>query len=92
LEFRNEAHRLAVKQAFIRITADQSWQVMRALAEETIGGLEQKALLEDDEEKARTYRHDARGARKFWQVFLQQVELAKCAEQDPGDNFIEVVM
>lgn len=89
MEFRNEQHRQAIKAAFLRITADQSWSVMRELADEVIYTLEQKSLREDDEEKAKTYRHDARGARRFWELWLQQIELAKSGD---NDNFLEVVM
>jgi len=91
VEFRNEQQKLAVKRAFLRITADDSWQVMRQIAEETIYALEQKSLNEDDEEKAATYRHDARGARKFWAQWLQMIELLKSGE-DTTDTFNEVVM
>jgi len=89
MEFRSEAHRLAVKQAFIRITSDNSWSVMREIAEEAVYRLEQKSLQEDDEEKGKTYRHDARGAKKFWEKFLQAIEVAKESE---GENFLEVIM
>lgn len=89
MEYRNEAHRLAVKQAFIRITADQSWSVIRELADEVVYELEQKALKEDDKEKRDAYIFDARGARKFWEKLLKAIELAKESE---GDNFLEVVM
>lgn len=88
MEFRNEAHRLAVKQAFIRLTADQSWTTIRDLAEEVVYNLEQKSLQEDDEEKARTYRHDARGARKFWAGLLRMIELAKDTD---SAEFLEVI-
>jgi hypothetical protein len=64
---------------------------MKQLAEETVYALEQKCLQEDDEEKAKTYRHDARGARKFWAQWLQMIELLKAGEE-PSDTFIEVVM
>ena len=90
MEFRDDAHRQAVRAAFIRITADQSWSVIRDLADEAVYQLEQKCLQEDDEEKAKTYRHDARGARRFWEQLLRLVELAKGGES--GDNWNEVVM
>ena len=45
----------------------------------------------NDEEKAATYRHDARGARKFWTQWLQFIELLKSGE-DITDTFNEVVM
>lgn len=90
MEFRNEAHRMAVRAAFLRLTADQSWSVIREFADEVVYNLEQKSLQEDDEDKAKTYRHDARGARRFWAGLLQQIELAKGGES--GDNFLEVVM
>lgn len=90
MEFHSEQQRLAVKAALIRVTADQSWPVMRALADEVIYNLEQKSLQEDDEEKAKTYRHDARGARKFWEKWLKMIELAK--EVSSSDEFLEVVM
>lgn len=89
MEFRSEAHKLAVKQAFIRVTSDASWTAMRDLADEVIYNLEQKSLQEDDEEKAKTFRHDARGARKFWEKWLGMIELAK---ETDGDSFLEVVM
>jgi len=54
VEFRNEQQKLAVKRAFLRITADDSWLVMKQLAEETVYALEQKSLQEDDEDKAKT--------------------------------------
>lgn len=91
MEFRSEAQLLAVKKAFLRITSDESWPVMRQLAEETIYQLEQKSLTEDDEDKARTYRHDARGARKFWQQWLRVIDLIK-ADQETKQEFLEVVM
>ncbi len=89
MEYRNEAQRLAIKQAFIRLTSDQSWSVIQQLAEEAIYNLEQKSLQEDDEEKAKTYRHDARGARKFWEKLLKAIEVAKDSD---GPEFLEVVM
>lgn len=89
MQFRSEAHRLAVKQAFLRITSDNSWSVMREIADEVVYELEQKSLQEDDEELAKTYRHDARGARRFWEKFLKAIEIAKESE---GDNFLEVIM
>lgn len=91
MEFSNEQQKLAVKRAFLRITADESWPLMKQIAEETIYALEQKSLQEDDEEKAKAYRHDARGARKFWAQWLQMIELLKSGE-DATDTFIEVVM
>jgi hypothetical protein len=90
MEIRNEAQRMAIKAALIRITADNSWTVMRDLADEVIYNLEQKSLQEDDEEKAKTYRHDARGARKFWAQWLGAIEQAKGA--DSSEDFLEVVM
>lgn len=93
MEFRNESHRMAVKAALIRITADQSWQVMRQFAEETLGALERKALMEDDEDKAKTFRFDARGARKFWESFQQLIETTKLQDNEPKeDDFLEVIM
>lgn len=89
MEFRNEAHKLAVKQAFIRITSDASWNTIRDLADEVVYEIEQKCIQEDDREKAETYRCDARGARKFWAGLLRMMELAKEAD---GENFNEVVM
>lgn len=91
MEFRSEAQRLAFKKAFMRITADESWAIMRQLAEETVYQLEQKSLAEDDENKARTYRHDARGARRFWQQWLKMIELVK-DDQPVQQEFLEVVM
>jgi len=90
MEYRNDAHRLAVKAAFMRVTSDQSWNVMRDMADEVIYNLEQKSLQEDDEDKARTFRHDARGARRFWEQWLRMIEVAK--ETETGDNFLDVVM
>jgi len=89
MEIRNDAQRMAIKAALIRFTSDQSWTVIRNLADETVYNLEQKSLQEDDEEKAKTYRHDARGARRFWAGLLKLIELAKEAD---GDNFNEVIM
>ena len=91
MEFRNEAQKLAVQRAFMRITADDSWPVMKLVAEETVYALEQKSLQEDDEEKAKTYRHDARGARRFWEQWLHMIEVLKAGEP-PADTFNEVVM
>lgn len=91
MEFRSEAQRLAFKKAFMRITADESWQAMRVLAEETIHALEQKSLNEDDEDKARTYRGDARGARRFWQQWLKLIELVK-DDQSAQQEFLEVAI
>jgi hypothetical protein len=90
MEFRDEAHRQAVRVAFLRLTADQSWNVIRTLADEAVYELEQKSLQEDDEEKAATYRHDARGARKFWEKLLRNIELAKGG--DAGESWNEVIM
>lgn len=91
VEFRSEAQLLAVKKAFLRITSDESWAVMRQLAEETIYQLEQKSLNEDDEDRARVYRNDARGARRFWQQWLRIIELIK-TEQSVSETFIEVAI
>jgi len=83
------AQALAVKQAFIRLTADQTWPITRQFAEETIYALERKCLDEDDPRLAEGYRNDARGARKFWIYLLGRIESAKQAE---GENFLEVIM
>jgi hypothetical protein len=91
VEFRSEQQKMAVKAAFLRITGDNSWEFMKQLAEESIYALEQKALQEDDEEKAKTYRHDARGARKFWAKWLKMIEIVKSSDT-VEDNFMEVVM
>ena len=91
MEFRSEQQKLAVKAAFLRVTSDGSWEFMKQLAEETIYALEQKSLQEDDEEKAKTYRHDARGARKFWAQWLKLIELVK-GDEEVKDTFLEVVM
>lgn len=91
MEFRSEAQRLAYKKAFMRITADETWPIMRQLAEETIYKLEQKSLSEDDEDKAKAFRHDARGARKFWQQWLKMIDLVK-DDQPVQQEFLEVVM
>lgn len=90
MEFRSEAQLLAVKKAFLRITSDEAWPVMRQLAEETIYQLEQKSLSEEDETKAKVYRYDARGARRFWQSWLRTMELVRDGE--PVPEFLEVVM
>lgn len=92
VQFNSEEQRLAVKAALIRVTADASWSVICHLVEEAVYELEQKSLQEDDEEKARTFRHDARGARKFWGKLLKLVELAKSVDADAGENFLEVIM
>lgn len=92
MEFKNEQHRQAVRAAFLRITADATWNTLRDFADEAVYDLEQKSLREDDEEKAKTFRHDARGARKFWEMFLGKIEAAKSGDADPGENFLEVVM
>jgi hypothetical protein len=89
MEFRDEAHRLAVKQAFMRVTSDPSWPVMRTLAEEVIYKLEQKCIHEDDEAKAASYRHTAKGAHEFWENWLRLIEIVKL-EQSPSETFIEV--
>lgn len=91
MEFRSEAQLLAVRRAFLRITSDESWQVMRHLAEETIYQLEQKSLAEDDDTKAKTFRYDARGARRFWEQWLRVIELIK-TEQSTSDTFLEVAI
>ena len=83
---------MAVKAAFLRITADQSWETMRELADETVYLLEQKSLQEDDEAKALTYRHDARGARRFWEQWLLMIDSVKGGEVGLDENFNEVVM
>ena len=90
VEFNSEEHRMAVKAALIRITADNSWSVLRNLAEEVIYNLEQKSLQEDDEDKAKTFRHDARGARAFWAKWLGAIEAAKGG--DSNKDFLEVIM
>ena len=92
MQFRDESHRQAVRAAFLRITADPTWNTLQDFAEEAIYELEQKSLQADDEDKAKTFRHDARGARKFWDTFLGKVESAKSGDVDPGENFLEVVM
>lgn len=91
MEFSNDAHRLAVKQAFLRITSDQSWNVMRTLADEVIYKMEQKCIREDDEAKAAAYRHTAKGAHEFWESWLRLIELTK-SDQSTSDTFLEVVM
>lgn len=91
MEFRSEAQRLAFKKAFMRVTADESWAAMRQLAEETIYQLEQKSLAEDEEEKAKAFRHDARGARKFWQQWLKMIDLVK-DDQPVTQEFLEVAI
>lgn len=91
MQFSNDAHRLAVKQAFLRITADQSWSVMRTLADEVIYKLEQKCIREDDEAKAAAYRHTAKAAHEFWEQWLHLIELTK-GDQIVSDTFLEVVM
>lgn len=90
IQVRNEAQKLAIKQAFIRLTSDASWPVLRELAEEVVYNLEQKALTEDDRDKRDAYIFDARGARKFWAEWLRQIELAKNGEP-LTDTFLEVV-
>jgi len=90
VEFRSEEHRIAVKAALIRISSDPAWNVMRQLAEEVVYGLERKAIDEDDEAKANTFRNDARGARKFWEKWLSLIEVTKSGEG--ADNFLEVIM
>lgn len=90
MEFRSEEHRLAVKAALMRVTADPNWAVLRSLAEEVVYSLEQKSLQEDDEEKAKTFRHDARGARRFWSKWLAMIEVTK--DGQAGEDFLEVIM
>lgn len=93
MEFRDEAHRQAVRAAFIRITADATWNTLRDFADEAVYQLEQKCIQEDDEEKAKTFRHDARGARKFWEQMLSMVEVMKSGDAPPkNDDFLEVIM
>jgi hypothetical protein len=91
VEFRSESQRIAIKRAFFRITSDDSWPVMKQLAEETVYALEQKSLAEDDEEKAKTYRHDARGARKFWAQWLMLIDQVK-GDEETKDTFLEVAI
>lgn len=90
MEFRNEEHRLAIKAALIRISSDPAWSVMRDLADEVVYTLERKALDEDDEEKAKTFRHDARGARRFWMKWLGLIDVTK--DGSAGNDFLEVIM
>lgn len=90
MEFNSEAQRLAVKNALIRISSDPAWSVMQQLAEQVIGTLEHKAIDEDDEEKAKTFRHDARGARKFWAKWLGMIEVTRDGSAD--NDFLEVIM
>jgi len=92
MQFRDESHRQAVRAAFLRITADPTWNILNEFAEGAIYDLEQKSIQEDDEIKAKTFRYDARGARRFWENFLGMVEIAKSGDKDPGENFLEVVM
>lgn len=92
MQFRNDDHRQAVRAAFLRITGDITWATLREFADEVIYNLEQKSIQEDDEDKARTFRYDARGARKFWENFLGMVDAAKSGDKDPGENFLEVIM
>lgn len=66
--------------------------MLRTMAEEAVYALEQKSLQEDDEVRAKTYRSDARGARKFWEKWLRAIELAKQGEGTTDENFLEVVM
>lgn len=93
MQFRDEAHRQAVRAAFIRITSDSTWNTLRDFADEAVYELEQKSLQEDDEEKAKTFRHDARGARKFWEKLLSAVEVMKSGDAPPTNvDFLEVIM
>lgn len=88
----NEQQRLALRAALIRLSSDQSWTMLRTMAEEAVYALEQKSLQEDDEAKAKTFRADARGARKFWQKWLRAIELAQSGQGTANENFLEVVM
>jgi hypothetical protein len=90
MQFRDERHQQAVRAAFLRITADPTWKILCDFAAESVVELEQKSIREDDEEKAKTYRHDARGARKFWQNFIFKIEAAKSGDPDPGENSLDV--
>ena len=92
IQFRDEAHKQAVRAAFLRITADQTWGMLREFAEEVVYELEQKSLREDNEDKAKTFRHDARGARKFWEKFLGMVEAAKSGDAPVSTDFLEIIM
>ena len=93
MEFRDEAHRQAVRAAFIRMTADPTWPYLKQIFEESIYNLELKSINEDDEDKAKIFRYDARGARKLWQWVLEMVELVQSGDPAPKNNdFLEVVM
>jgi hypothetical protein len=101
MKIRSEQHRQAIKTAFQQVTSHQSWQVISELADDTIRALEVRALNEDDEAKREAYIFDARGARKFWNAFLRNIEIVKNtdveavaddADSASGDDFLEVVM
>jgi hypothetical protein len=84
--------RQAVRNALVFVSGTQAWEILRDFADQTIYALEQKALREDNDVQANVYRYDARGARKFWENWLNLVEIAKSAEVIPGEYFNEVVM
>ena len=74
--------RVSFKMALISLTASPAWETIRGMADQAIYEMEQKALQEDDDAKGRTYRSDARGARKFWEKWLRNIEFAKCLDDN----------
>jgi hypothetical protein len=77
--------RVSLKMALISLTASPAWETIRGMANQAIYELEQKAIQEDDEAKGRTYRADARGARKFWETWLRNIGFAQCVDDNTED-------
>jgi hypothetical protein len=85
---------IRTKLAFVQLTAFPGWEYLRQTAEMTIVALERKALSEDDRDKREQFIHDARGARKFWEVLTGAIDRTKAAStetEDIHDEFYAVV-
>jgi hypothetical protein len=87
----NTAKLLQMKKALLDLSAGSGWAYFIKFAEAAVRDLEKLALAEDDDTKANSLRHDARGARKFMDAVLNRVELAKSQDVNPPeDQFIDV--
>lgn len=68
------------KHAVVEVTSRPGWQVIRAIAEDTVKSMERAAIDEEDDTKGASLRREAKAARKFLDQFLQQVEITTRVE------------
>jgi hypothetical protein len=82
---------MQVKLRIASLVNNPDWPYAKKLAEETIKAMEREAIDEEDDAKASGLRRDARGARKFWNTFLNQLTIAAQITNEPtNDDFLEV--